>query len=135
MKNNPIPADRARWATFDKLSEQNEEKLHAILEEAAKDSNKQPGSNWQKIGDFYASCMDEPAIEAVGTKPLDPELERIAAIHDAPSLEAEVTRLQMKDVGVLFDFGSEPDLKDSNRAIAGTSQGGLGLPDRRYYLD
>jgi putative endopeptidase len=135
VKNNAIPADRGRWASFDRLGQRNQEKLRTILEEAAKDTNKKAGSNWQKIGDFYASCMDEPAIDAAGTKPLQPELDRIAAIRDAASLEAEMARLQYEGVGAGFEFGSETDLKDSNKVVAGAGQGGLGLPDRRYYLD
>ena len=74
MKNNPVPADRSTWATYSKLMDRNEEELHGILEEAAKDKSATPGSNWQKIGDYYATCMDESAIEATGIKPLDPDI-------------------------------------------------------------
>ena len=66
MKNNPIPSDHSTWATFTKLNAANEDALHMILEESAKDKSAAPGSNRQKIGDFYASCMDESQIEAVG---------------------------------------------------------------------
>jgi putative endopeptidase len=135
MKNNPIPADRAAWATFEKLDEHNEEALRQILEEAAKDKTAKPGSNWQKIGDFYASCMDESQVEAAGLKPLDAELSRIAEIKDAASFQAEVARLQRQGVDAVFGFGSEQDLKDSTEVIAAAGQGGLGLPDRQYYLD
>jgi len=72
MKNNPVPADRSTWATYSKLMDRNEEELHEILEEAAKDKSATPGSNWQKIGDYYATCTDESAIETAGLKPLDP---------------------------------------------------------------
>jgi putative endopeptidase len=85
MKNNPIPAAYPRWGSFTILQEHNQDVLHAILEEAAKDKSAQPGSNWQKIGDFYASCIDESAIEAAGLKPLEPEFERIAQIKESPS--------------------------------------------------
>src|SRR5208282_4567429 len=135
MKNNPIPADRAAWATFEKLDEHNEEALRQILEEAAKDKTAKPGSNWQRIGDFYASCMDESQVEAAGLKPLDAELNRIAEIKDAASFQAEVARLQRQGVDAVFGFGSEQDLKDSTEVIAAAGQGGLGLPDRQYYLD
>ena len=74
MKNNPIPADHSSWGTFNKLTNHNEDDLHGILDEAAKDKAAKPGSNWQKIGDFYGSCMDESAIEAAGLKPLEPNL-------------------------------------------------------------
>ncbi|HEY6442954.1 MAG TPA: M13 family metallopeptidase [Candidatus Acidoferrales bacterium] len=135
MKNNPIPADRAAWATFNKLRDHNESLLHEILEQASKDTKAQPGSNWQKIGDFYASCMDETQVEAAGLKPIQPELQRIAAINNVSSLQDEIARLQHTGANAVFSFGSEQDLKDSTQVIAGAGQGGLGLPDRQYYLD
>ncbi len=133
MKNNPIPAAYPRWGSFTILQEHNQDVLHAILEDAAKDKSAQPGSNWQKIGDFYASCMDESAIETAGLKPLEPEFERIAQIKDAGTLQTEVARLQNDGVDAVFNFGSQTDFKDSNSMIAGIGQGGLGLPDRDYY--
>ena len=133
MKNNPIPAAYPRWGSFTILQEHNQDVLHTILEDAAKDKSAQPGSNWQKIGDFYASCMDENAIEAAGIKPLEPEFERIAQMKDAASLQAEVARLQNEGVDAIFNFGSQTDFKDSNSMLAGIGQGGLGLPDRDYY--
>src|SRR4029077_6353487 len=102
--------------------------------EAAEKSNAQPGTNEQKIGDFYASCMDTAAIEAAGTKPLDPDLARIALIKNQADLQTEVARLQRIGTGVLFRFGSSQDAKDSTQVIAVASQGGLGLPDRDYYV-
>ena len=135
MKNNPMPADRAAWAIFNKLRDHNESLLHEILEEASKDTKAQPGSNWQKIGDFYASCMDESQVEAAGLKPIQPELQRIAAIDNIASLQDEIARLQHGGANAVFSFGSEQDLKDSTQVIAGAGQGGLGLPDRQYYLD
>jgi len=135
MKNNPVPADRSTWATYSKLMDRNEEELRGILEEAAKDKSAPTGSNWQKIGDFYASCMDESAIEAAGTKPLDPIFQEIAQIRDLAGLQAEIARLQRTGVNAVFEFGSEQDFKDSTQVIAAAAQGGLGLPDRQYYLD
>ena len=135
IKSNPIPPDRSSWGLFAKLQDRNEEALHKILEEAARDKSAAPGSNWQKIGDFYASCMDEGQIESAGLKPLAPELQRIAELHDAAGLQAEIARLQSLGVNAVFDFSSEQDLKDSTQVIAGAGQGGLGLPDRQYYLD
>ncbi|MDR3721617.1 MAG: M13 family metallopeptidase [Candidatus Acidoferrales bacterium] len=135
MKNNPIPSDHSTWATFTKLNAANEDALHTILEESAKDKSAAPGSNRQKIGDFYASCMDESQIEAVGAKPLDPEFQRIAAIKDIPSLQAEIASLQRIGVNAAFGFGSLQDFKDSKQVIFAAGQGGLGMPDRQYYLD
>lgn len=134
VKNNPIPPAYPAWATFNKLHEQNEDALRDILEKAAKDKTAAPGSNWQKIGDFYASCMDESQIEAAGLQPLDAELKRIAAIKDTASLQAEIAHLQRQGVSAVFRFGSEQDFKDSTKEIAAALQGGLGLPDRQYYL-
>ena len=135
MKNNPVPADRSTWATYSKLMDRNEDALHQILEEAASNKSAAPGSNLQKIGDFYASCMDESQAESVGIKPLDPEFKRIAAIDDVPGLQAEIARLQRVGVDLAFGFGSTQDFKDSTQVIADAGQGGLGLPDRQYYLD
>ena len=135
IKNNPIPADHSSWATFNQLHDKNEDVLRAILDEAAKDKAAEAGSNWQKIGDYYASCMDESQIETAGLKPLDPELQRIAEIKDAAGLQAEIARLQREGANAVFGFGSEQDFKDSTRVIADAEQGGLGLPDRQYYRD
>src|SRR5271165_6065461 len=87
LKNNPIPADQAEWGRFDELHERNQTILRKILEKASADN---PGrsSNEQKIGDFYYSCMDEPGIEAKGTAPLKPMMERIAALNDRSQLPA-----------------------------------------------
>jgi putative endopeptidase len=135
LKNNPIPADRSAWTNFSALKAANEDALHQILEESAKDKSAVPGSNRQKIGDFYASCMDESQIEAAGIKPLDPEFQRIAAIKDIPSLQAEIAQLQRTGVDAVFGFGSLQDFKDSKQVIFAAGQGGLGMPDRQYYLD
>jgi putative endopeptidase len=133
LGKNPIPAAYPRWGRFDELADRNRELLHQILESAAANPNQVPGSNAQKIGDFYASCMDETQINANGAKPLDPELGRIAAIQTADELQAEIARLQGLGIRALFGFGSTQDAKDSSQMIGGADQGGLGLPDRDYY--
>jgi len=133
LKKNPIPAAYPSWGRFNELAERNREELRGILESAAADSKGPSGSNEQKIGDFYASCMDEKQINAAGAKPLDPEFGRIAGINNAAGLQAEVAHLQSVGVGALFQFGSTQDMKDSTRVIGGADQGGLGLPDRDYY--
>ncbi|MGA9882885.1 MAG: M13 family metallopeptidase [Candidatus Acidiferrales bacterium] len=135
IKSHPIPADHSAWGTFNIIDEHNKEILHQILEEASKDTHARPGSNWQKIGEYYGSCMNTSAIEAAGIKPLDPEFQRIAAISNDKELEAEIARLHGMGVNVGFQFGSEQDLKNSSEVIAGAGQGGLGLLDRQYYLD
>jgi predicted metalloendopeptidase len=135
LARNPIPADRPRWGAFDELRQNNQEDLRQILDRlAANRAAAAAGSEERKLGDFYTACMDEPAIEAQGLAPLEPELARIEAIRDAASLRAEIGRLQSMGVNALFTFGSEEDRKESTRVIAAALQAGLGLPDRDYYL-
>ena len=133
IKNNPIPPAYSRWGSFPMLRDHNEDVLHTILEEASKDKKATASSNWQKVGDFYASCMDESQIESAGLKPLDAEFKRIEEVKDITTLQAEIARLQRTGVNAIFGFGSEPDFKNSAQMIAGLGQGGLGLPDRDYY--
>jgi len=133
MKANPIPAEYSSWGTFTQLRDNNLAAMKSILEAAAL-AKARAGSNEQKIGDFYASCMDTSAIEADGLKPLASDLAAIDAISDRKSLDAEIVRLQREGAGVLFRFGSGQDIKDSTRVIAFASQGGLGMPDRDYYF-
>ena len=133
MKANPIPPEYASWGTFTQLANKNQQNLRQILEEAS-NAKAPPGSNEQKIGDFYASCMDTSAIDAVGTKPIEPELARILEIKSLADFQTEAERLQRRSVGALFRFNSNQDAKDSAQVIGVASQGGLGLPDRDYYL-
>jgi endothelin-converting enzyme/putative endopeptidase len=133
VKNNPIPADQPAWGRFNELHDHNQLVLKAILEKQSGD-NPNRSSNDQKIGDYYASCMDEPAINAKGIAPLKPALDRIDALQDKSQLPELIGYLHGGGVHALFAFGSEPDAKDSMMEIAGTDQGGLGLPDRDYYL-
>ena len=134
LTSNPIPSDRPRWGTFDELFQRNQNDLRATLERLAADRSAPEGSEERKLGDFYASCMDEAAIETNNLKPIEPELARIEAIQNAAGLRAEIGRLQAQGVGVVFAFGSEEDRKNSSQVIAAALQGGLGLPDRDYYL-
>jgi putative endopeptidase len=132
-KENPIPADRARWSRFDELQEHNLTIERTILEKAAApNATRTPVE--QKIGDYYASCMDDAAIEAKGVQPIASLLTGINDISSKQSLVPEVVRLHQSSVRVLFSFGVRPDAKNSKQQIAGVDQGGLGLPDRDYYL-
>lgn len=130
---HPRPAVYPEWGRFEELAERNSKQLRSVLEAAAR-SSAAPGSVEQKIGDFYATCMDEAAIEKQGIDRLRPELGRIDAIADLPSLLEEVARLHGEGVGVLFEVGASQDLKNSSEMILDVLQGGLGLPDRDYYL-
>jgi putative endopeptidase len=133
MKTNPIPAEYPSWGTFAQLRDNNLTAMRTILEAAAK-AKAPAGSNEQKIGDFYTSCMDTTAIETAGLKPIADELAAIDAIHDRPSLDAAIARLQREGTGAVFRFGAGQDFKDSSRVIAQAGQGGLGMPDRDYYF-
>jgi putative endopeptidase len=134
IARNPIQPAYPSWGHFNALQEHNQEILRKILEAAAA-SKSATGSIEQKIGDFYASCMDEKRIESAGAKPLQPEFERIAKISSLPQLGNEVSLLHSEGIGVLFYFGSGQDAKDSSQVIGQAGQGGLGLPDRDYYAN
>ncbi|MGA7834711.1 MAG: M13 family metallopeptidase, partial [Acidimicrobiales bacterium] len=133
LKNNPIPPDQSRWGRFGELEEHNRDILHEILEEAAKPSPDRDSVS-QKIGDYYAACMDEKAIQARGLRPIEPDMARIRDLKDKAALAEEVAHLQRQGVSALFEFGSGQDFKNSDMVIAQADQGGLGLPDRDYYL-
>lgn len=133
LKNNPIPPEYPMWGSFVTLADKNEQALHGILETAAANASAAAGSNEQKIGDFFASCMDTKEIDAQGLKPIGAELAAIEAIHDTAGLIDIGAKLQAKGVSVLFNFGSDQDFKDSSKVIGEANQGGLGLPDRDYY--
>jgi putative endopeptidase len=133
MANNPVPADQSRWGTFDELADRNRTVLRGILDKASVNDSKRDAVE-QKIGDYYASCMDEPAIDKLGTRPLESELKRIDAIQSKAAMLDALAQLHLLGVGALFNFSSEPDAKNSMQMIAAADQGGLGLPDRDYYL-
>lgn len=132
MKNNPIPAEYPNWGSFTMLADRNQASMRVILEEAAK-ANAAPGSNQQKIGEFYSSCMDTAAVDAAGVKPLAADFTAIDQVKDAKELQPLIARLQQSGAGYLFRFDSTQDLDDATQVIAEINQGGLGLPDRDYY--
>ncbi|MBZ5651521.1 MAG: M13 family metallopeptidase [Acidobacteriia bacterium] len=132
LKKNPIPPDKISWSAAAKLSDDNKVLLREILEEAASGGLPSPDPVKQKVGDYYAACMDEKAVEAAGAKPLQGGLERIDRMHSKGDM-ARVTA-GMLGQGVLFDFQSDQDFKNSSQVIAEVDQSGLGLPDRDYYL-
>jgi endothelin-converting enzyme/putative endopeptidase len=132
LKNNPIPADQAEWGRFSELQERNLAILRDILEKAA--SAVARGPDTQKIGDYYASCMDERTIDAKGIAPIQPILDRIRAMKSIADLTAVVAALHRIGTDVLFSIGSGQDLKDSNSVIGQVDQGGIGLPEKDYYF-
>jgi len=128
----PIPADQSGYGTGTMVFNYTEYTLHALLEKVAADSPTRTPSE-QKIGDYYASCMDTNAIHAAGLKPLQPELDRIAALSDKKQLTDLLAHLQLINVNAFMSFGEQQDFKDARLQIAVVDQGGLGLPERDYY--
>ena len=131
---NPIPAAYPAWGVGNVLNEKTRDVLHDILEAAAKNSTARKGSNEQKIGDYYASCMDEARVEADGLQPIQAELDLVARVTDQKSLQSEIAHLHSFGYNALFGSGSTRDFKNSSEVIMGIFQGGLGLPNRDYYF-
>src|SRR3954451_195250 len=129
-KNQPIPPDRSSWGVAERLQEQNEMRLRKILDDAAKSSDAEN----KKIGDYYASCMDESRVDARGAAALQPVLERIAALSNVRDLAPLVAELHTMGVNAFFGFGAEADFKEASLVRAIADQGGIGLPDRDYYF-
>ena len=134
LANSPIPADRSTWGAASELYERNLELLRQILEEAAADTAAPKDSPTAKVGTFYRVGMDMASIESGGVKPLAEELSRIDSIGRRSDLPAVLARLHRHGVGPAFQFGVLQDFKDSSKNQAWLYQGGLGLPDRDYYL-
>jgi putative endopeptidase len=134
IRNTEIPADRSSWGSFHKLIEDTQPKLLAIIDGAAKAPNKVAGSDEQKIGDFYASFMDEAKLEQLGIQPLTAELAKIAALKDKAELPAYMAHASSRGIAAPYDFYIHQDAKDSTRYVADIVQSGLGMPDRDYYL-
>jgi putative endopeptidase len=125
IENTPRPADEPRFGRFKVLDDRNAEALRTILETDARED---------KVGKFYAACMDEAAIDARGTAPIASMLEAVDDVEDVPSLMTKAGELHRSGVRVLFDVDVGPDYEDPTLNITHVSQGGLGLPDRDYYL-
>ena len=134
QKQNPIPPEYSSWSTFHVLQEKNQQNIRQIILDAAANKRAKPGSIEQKVGDFYYSGMDETSIDSLGIKPLESEFSRINAIHTQAELHAEIVHMHLIGVNVFFNFCSMQDFANSNNVIAAIMQGGLGLPDRDYYL-
>ena len=120
---NPLTPQYARFGRFEELADRNRSKLREIVE-----------SDKGKVGDFYAACMNESAIESAGLTPIQGELQRIDAINDRATLIAAISRLHAIGIGTLFRVGGTTDYKNSKMVIAALGPGSVGLPDRDYYL-
>ncbi len=134
LKANPVPPDKARWGSFEELADRNREVVRSILQEVSARKDWPKGTIQQKVADFYASGMDEEAIEKAGTAPLKPWLARVEAVKGGSDLPALLAELRLSGIGAGFGFMVAADQKNSTRYIGNLSQGGLGLPDRDYYL-
>ena len=134
MKNNPIPAEYSRYGAFELLEEENYVQLKTIFAEASADKNASEGTVNQKIRDFYNSGMDTVKIDKNGISPLKSELDQIDAFSTTADVQKMLTQQHASGNYPLFYLFSSPDEKNSNQVIAMTYQGGLGLPDRDYYL-
>ncbi|MFT4047988.1 MAG: M13 family metallopeptidase [Solimonas sp.] len=135
IENHPIPDDQASWSVYGKLYDDNQRFLWGILDGLTKKTDGMTADQ-RKLGDYFAACMNEDAIEKAGIAPLQAGLARIAALRDRSGLPALLASLQeaTADDGFLFSFGAVQDLHDASRVVAGTDRGGLGLPDRDYYF-
>jgi putative endopeptidase len=145
-KNDPIPPDQSRWSRFNELAEYNVHLVHTVLEKASVNNPKRDPIT-KLIGDFYSSCMDEQSANSKGIAPLKPMLERIAAVSSKEQLIDTIGYLNAHGLetgpwgymgsadGLLFDFEARPDLHNATLEIANVIQGGLGLPDRSYYIN
>jgi len=135
LKNNPVPSDQARWSVYSKLAQDNQRYLWGILDGLAKQKEGRTLTQ-QKIGDYFGACMDEAAIAKRANGPLVPWLERIdgmATARDLPQVLAAL-QLALSSEDFFFGFSANQDFGDSSRVIAFASAGGLGLPDRDYYV-
>ena len=131
QKLNPIPPDQAKWDVYAKLATANQQFLWGILAEDAAAKNRTPVQ--QKVGDYFAACMNTAAIDARGLKPMEPELARLAALKTREAMIADLTRLHHELGAFFFGSGTEQDAVDASTIIVKLGAGGLGLPDRDYY--
>ena len=135
MKANPMPETESRWGSFNKLAKQNDEKIKVILDKLAKRSSPvAKGSPGQLVGDFYRSALDTATLDRLGIKPVQPYLAKIEALKDKKDLMKLLGELRPAGFGGFFSFYVGLDAKNSQMNIVNLGQGGLGLPDRDYYL-
>ncbi|HET7689063.1 MAG TPA: M13-type metalloendopeptidase [Nocardioidaceae bacterium] len=134
LATTEIPSDRSAWGPFVALADLSEQRVRGIIEELAEQGG-EPGSNAQKIGDLFASFMDEDAVEALGATPIQPDLQRVFALESVTDLPRLLGELERNGSGGLFGMYIAPDSSDSSRYLVNLVQGGLGLPDESYYHD
>src|SRR6516162_8202952 len=133
IAKHPTPPDQPRYGRFNELQDRNNDILHLIVQDAM-NAGAGADPDMKKIGDYYASCMNENTIEQKGAAPLDADLRRIDVIKAKSEIPAVVGHFQTVGTNQFFGFGSAPDFKDASQYILIYAQGGMGLPDRDYYL-
>jgi len=133
LARTEIPSDKSSWGSFEKLDDDTKPQLRAIIEAAAADPNKQPGTDAQRIGDFFASYMDEARLEELRLAPLKADFDRVAALHDKQQIPALIAHFNRYYIAP-YAFTIHQDNKDSTKYVADIVQEGLSLPDRDYYL-
>lgn len=133
LKTATIPPDRSSWGAIELVEQDSEDVLHKVLDDAAKASSGDP--TLDKIGGYYAACMDEAAVERAGVAPMQPLLDIVAKVTDGKTCAAAVIALHAQTVFPLFAIGPQQDYGDATHVIASIDQAGLGLPDRKYYLE
>jgi putative endopeptidase len=135
VKDNPVPADKSRWAAFTELAERNWYLIHGILDEATQQSpGLPPHSPRREVGDFFASAMDTNRIEKLGLQPIAADLKKIDRIKSSKDLFALLADFHQRGIGGMFGTGFGPDAKNSSIYAVELGQAGLSLPDRDYYL-
>jgi endothelin-converting enzyme/putative endopeptidase len=135
QRRNPIPPDQTSWSVYGKTATENFQFLWGLLETAAAKPDAERTPAERKVGDFFHACMDEKAVDAAGAKPIAADLAAIDALKSKAELARLVARLHLTvDGGMLFGFGSEQSFENSEEVVAWLTAGGLGLPDRDYYL-
>jgi predicted metalloendopeptidase len=134
LKTTEIPSDKSSWGTFAKLRDDTQPQLRGLIEADAKDPHKKAGTDTQKIGDLYASFMNEQRLESLGYKPLTGELQRIRALRDKKAVPGLIAHLSQIGVATPYSIRVAQDARASTKYAAYISQGGLGMPDRDYYL-
>lgn len=135
LDSNPVPPEYGSWGAFHEVNEGNQALIHRLMEDAAGPSDTSTAEDHIRMaGDYYAAAMDESAIAAAGAVPLLPLLDQVTAIESLGHLAEAVVVLQRHGVGALYDMGIAPDFEDADSYLVYMGQGGLGLPERDYYL-
>jgi putative endopeptidase len=134
LKENPVPADKSRWGSFNELAERNNFLIHGLLNNASTDTSAPPRSPKRQVGDFFLSAMNTDVLEKRRFEPIKADLDRIDKISNSDELFKLVAQFHNEGTGAMFSTGVEPDAKDSGIYAFQLAQGGLSLPDRDYYL-